>query len=1097
LTYSALKTGYDTNTHNRLKPAVPEVFLQLQFKDPENDIIDFPKGVDVVVEYGGDATKRYEGKTEDKGLLRFTATQVERATVTIATWPQWKTFTLRFDTTTYTQYIVCDRSKPAVAKICTDNPDPANAAKVPSPPGPEYRFFSLPRKCKLKQIDLDSAPAIPADQGTWKDADGTISHKDIADLKDWKDIGTEASPIKIVLKPLWLFLRYEFFDRRFGPAPRAGGAGGHRAKVTVPPLILEGFRTKPDPGAPDPALADLNSPDFGYVKSNWTVKDNTNRVQCLPWFLARKDNLSNMDDFLGTKLGIRFQFPDEQTFIYSVDENTRNIIHVNPDPDPGPQRLRHYRLPKLWKSKNYYTRNAGGGDKFFGELTTGNITAAVNVGAALRFCLDDIVLTDNTMAVLPLNAADRVTVYHHRFANLGGDIKDPEGVWKSGAGVVVDQAYPWSDFTMITADKYGGAAAKKFYIHDYPDWTRLVLANGNMFDAFDARTPDTAPVVGARAAVRWVDATAAPNGLAAGTNFGTPYAAPRPGIFVRPTPDKKGLFAIQPFYWQHFMTSYNDANQVPGPLKHNEWAASYPAASQKDQIGRFDMALLRCSDVDSATEEEIAAVIRYHRCSFDFTTVASPGMPQDAWIKLFCDNVSARWNGHDGTMPANNAPAWIMPRTPPKPPLQIQIVSIYQHLKKAWAHWYITILPSAGRSSMGEVDGTGGLRQNCVIQDSGPPPVNDAWGVGTTGRGLAAAHEFGHCGSLADEYIEDSTHSPNASVKNLLGTPYIHEKEANGKGLMHGNWFIRARYLWHSAEWLRLVPALATVDFKIQHPPENNYFIPHYPRDAAPAVYRYRNFVNWPVAWNYRAHIGGNTLFDAVLWIFGDDRYSNQVLPSKIAGGGGGRIDGMLSVLLKILVDFTNLPATLTAADRQAFRTKVFTLLETNYFTNQLCFRRVANFQVSAGARAEVPSFDRCLVHFIPCFYTAGTGDDSPTGATDLINTAPPHLRVTFSAAGPLETWTPPAGWSPAPAGPPTLNIRVPGALALAVAPVPAGTLAGAATAVSARIWTRCIELLGLTETSPPGAPDFFVGASFAPIVQGVMDAGVPPPVIF
>jgi hypothetical protein len=200
----------------------------------------------------------------------------------------------------------------------------------------------------------------------------------------------------------------------------------------------------------------------------------------------------------------------------------------------------------------------------------------------------------------------------------------------------------------------------------------------------------------------------------------------------------------------------------------------------------------------------------------------------------------------------------------------------------------------------------------------------------------------------------------------------------------------------------------------------------------------------------------------------------------------------MLSVLVKISVDFTNIPG--GAGQLQAFRDTVYNLLKDNYFASRLCFRRSANFQLSAGARGNVPSFDRCLLHFIPSFYTAGTGDDSPTGPGDLINTAPPHMTVTFPTAGPVEVWTPPGAWSPAPAGPPSLAIRVPGALLFP--PLSAATYTAAARTVATRIWTRCLELLGLVETSPPAASSYFTPASFLPIVGTVIDAGVPPPVI-
>lgn len=1077
----ALKTGYDSTGKNRLQPKIPEVYLQLQFKDPEGDIVDFPKGIPVIVHYGGDSSKNLEGVTGQNGVLRFTSGQTGSTWVTVKSWFQskspWHTFTLRWDTGDPPWYIVCDHAKPAKPVMATKD---LNDATV-SPPIPNQRYFSLPKTWMLKQADLET-PAFPDGEATWNATEATITHKD---PKALNNIGKEAAPIKLVLKPKWTFFRFEFFDRYFGPAPRAGGGGGHGAKITIPPVGLEGFRTTPDPA--DAAVADTHS--------NWTVKDGNNRVQSLPWILQRKEDNSAQDAFRGTQLGLRFVFLDAQRFVYSVDQNTRVIKHVNPDPDPGPDRLRYNRLPKLWKSKNYYTRGVQGGApnaKFFGELATADIEAATAVAKALKFWLDDIVLVWNdggTLKPLKLDATDRVMVFHHRFSKVAGNYNG-EGVYKPGTQVTLNEPYPFTNFTMEPESKYGGAGTKKYYIHDYPDWTRLVTAQGCLFDTFDVRTPATCAVVGARAAVRWIDGTTGTYGAAAGTDFGEPFAAARPPIELQPSADNQALCAIQTFYWQKFMSAYNKANPEAGAKKHNEWAAAY--GSTKDQIGRFDIALLRCADRD--TNDEIAVLLRYNRLSFDFATAdddgtanpgaASPAPAHEGWVKYCIDNVSARWNGYDKDISANNAPAWILPRPPkaPKkaPPLQVQVVNLFQHLKKDWSHFYIKTVTPGGRSSMGEVDGTGKLRVNCVIQDSGPTTGFDLWGVALEGRGLAAAHELGHCGSLPDEYIDSSVHSPNAAHKCLLGAPYILEAQEfqgappTGKGMMHGNWWIRARNFWHAAEWLRLLPALKDVDFKVKHPPENDYYLPHYPRDSAPATHRFRSFANWPVSFNLRGTPGGNALFDAVLYALGDDKYSSQVLPDK--AGGGARIDGILVVLLRIEVDFTNVPG--ASAFKKGFRTLIFDQLNTGLFVKRLNFKRTANFQISAGARDSVPSFDRCLVHFMPCFYTTGVAGSSSDGG--LMGQAPSHLKVTLSKTVAADSWSPPAS-------PRLLTVKVPD---------PIVNQNATARDVSLKIWARGLETLGLTEASPPTVNSYFTPDSFKGIVKTVMDGGLADPVM-
>lgn len=1068
----ALRTGYDTFSMNRLDLTLPEVYLRLQFRDPLGATVNFPSGVKVTVEYGDDTDKRYEGETIAGGQLRFTAAQIPGGNIvkiknffTIGS--PWKTFTLLFDTNA-TQYVVCSMTEPAVANLTS-----SDLTTVPSPPAAARRYFNLPRKVRLKRMDLNAAPTISGAQGTWNGGAATITFAQNSDLND---IGTALAPIDICLKPVWLFLRYEYYDRWFGPSVRTGGAAGIGAKSTIPPIEIEGFRTTPDPTSADPQPALLNGEDSDYTQSNWTVADGNNRVQCIPWFRARKSDDTAVAPFLGSTLGLRFKMPDNQRFVYSVSATVRNILNMNPDPLPGPQRLRYYRLPQLWKSKNWYTRNVGGNTRFFGALSTGEFNNAVNAGAALLFWLDDLILTDNTLAELHLAATDRVAIYHHRFSP-GANMSN-EGVWKPGTTVTVNQPYPWSDVVLEPANKYGGSASERYYITDYPDWARIVLAQGNVFDAFDTRTTDTCSVVGARAAVRWIDATTAPNGVAAGTSF-----TARPAVVLQPSADNRALFAIQTFYWQHFMTGYGESTQTSGAVKHNEWTASYSPGVRKDQIGRFDMVHVRCADVDRSVDEEVSVVLRYHRLSFDFTSpesgtanpaLASPAVAQAGWIKYLVDNSLARWNGFDAI---NASPTWVLPTNTGTPPIRMQVVTLFQHLKQAWSHFYIKTIPTNGRSGMGEIGGTGTLRINCVIHDGGPNGANDLWGAAKSGRGLAAAHELGHCGSLPDEYINDSDESMNVPNLCLLGAPYVFEQQdfnnapPSGSGLMHGNWWLRARYFWHVADWLRLVPTLATTDMKVQHPPENDFRLPHYPRNTG-AGFRFRHFVNWPVSFNFRASPLPNTLFDSVAYMFGDDLYSSQVLVNKMHVPPGGRIDGMVTVLFRIKINFSGVPG--GSAARIRFRDSVFTLLRDSYFTDRLCFRRVACFQISGGSRHVVPYFDRCLVHFVPGFYTAGTTDNSDA---TLMNDSPAHMTVNILSGSPppAETWNAVTG---------TQQVRVPQVIP---------NYDAEAATVAGKIWNRALERLGLTVNSPPAAGSYFAASSYSHFVSSVMDVASPP----
>src|SRR5690606_33280704 len=170
------------------------------------------------------------------------------------------------------------------------------------------------------------------------------------------------------------------------------------------------------------------------------------------------------------------------------------------------------------------------------------------------------------------------------------------------------------------------------YISDYPEWVRLVVLNGNMFEAFDLRTPNSDKgVVGARAAVRWIDS---PSLISPGSDLNS-----RPGI-KKPRP----TFTIQPFFAQ----------------EHD----------YHGRIGRFDMILLRCCDIIDDTE--IAANLHYFRLhfSFDFPLikieekkdrVASTLKGADArkFENHNCTIVMDRWNGNDKQ---NKSRARIVPK---------------------------------------------------------------------------------------------------------------------------------------------------------------------------------------------------------------------------------------------------------------------------------------------------------------------------------------------------------------------------------------------------------------------------------------------------
>ena len=1071
------------------------VYLRLRFWDPEHVARDMPEGLQVRV-----AGQTFNLRAE--GRLSFVARILSPP----------GSFSLEFPATNL-RFVVCEPApngsppgSPPAGTSPPSYPRLANAA-----PNTQERFFALP-------IDYGSPPGMPwaTTNSLWSMAtsppgNATYSNGVITHTNRSRSIGSGTQPAVLILDPRWRHFRFEFFDRYYGPAPRSGGGAGHGARITIPQIGLEGFYESTDPA--DGAVANTHS--------NWTVSaGGQNRTQCLPWILRKKRDGTEFK-IEGQRIGLRFKLPD-RSYIHSTSGTARAIEVINPDPLPGPRRLQYYRLPALWKSKGYYTRGVTGSPpnaKFFGELGPEDINKADGAGSALRFSLDDIVLAAfnpaGALAPVQLGDQDRVILFHHRFSGANN------GIYAASTANIDERGYPYSNVTLHPASRYDPAVSPptaRYYIHDYPDWTRLVVTQGNLFDALDQRTPGTCPVVGARAAVRWVQATQAPFGTSPGSPpIATGILTPRPGIVLQPSNDDKATFALQTFHQQTFLIDYGGGNPQAAPIAHNEWTTGYGA--ETCETGRYDIALLRCADWDG--NNEVSVLLRYIRMRFDFETVdrkgsppnqnpfrtgASPPAPctREQWAKDCIDNISNRWNGRDAQ---NNAPAWILPRrlSPPGPPLRVQVVNLFQFIKKDWAHYnLITIIPTS-QSAVNGFTGTGWLRANCNIHDGGPTANFDMWNRGLVGRGLATAHEMGHSGGHMDDYINTADFtdidnpiapSPNYAHLGVLGAPYVLEDEdfvngttPTGKGLMMQNWYIRARYFWPSAEWLRLLPALRNVDFKVSRiasaaPPsgEENYFLLHYPRDTTAGTHRNRTFVAWPVSFGIRRTGGNNSLFDSVLYMLGEDKYSTVVLRNKILPAPpAGRIDGILVVMLRVRVNFSNMPAGAPANANFQKRTRNTLFDEViKAVESRLNFRHLANFQVCVGPGG--PTFTNCLIHFMPCLATAGTVNSNTSGPT--VAASVPHLEV---AIDPLAS---PPVWNLATSPPLAKVLRLPVSAnfnTLALVDRRAEILN-----LAEKISEKCLAVLGLSDASPPDPRSRFTGQAYKGIVRTVMDGGAP-----
>jgi len=378
--------GFGAPGVNNLAPPIPVIHLRLAFVDPEGVVRSFPAGVPVTVLYGIELSAPGAGQanytTAANGLLEF---------------PAWlatpcRTCTLRFRWVNQIPYLLYEpnATPPAAASnryitVATGAADPPflsvpAASPPPSPPGSE-RGFSLPPSWDMIEADWydRGGGARPfalkgafTGNGTYTPANGRISQT----ATPAADIGTTAAPIDFVLDPHWLIFRFEFFDRYYGNAALSTPpTAGHGRRISTPPLWLEGFRNNV---AATPAQAD--------TVSNWTIgADPLDALQCLPFVLSKTNAAVALPAPTGAALGVRFRtHQTRRTFIYSRSDTVRELQHLDNSPPgnpvPGPDRLRYYDLPRIWKSKNYYTRNVPASPpadgKHFQVLTSAEILAA-------------------------------------------------------------------------------------------------------------------------------------------------------------------------------------------------------------------------------------------------------------------------------------------------------------------------------------------------------------------------------------------------------------------------------------------------------------------------------------------------------------------------------------------------------------------------------------------------------------------------------------------------------------------------------------------------------------------------------------------------
>jgi len=975
------------------------VRLRLVFTDPEGKDRPFPPGFPVVVVFGN-GTELPLTVGQD-GRLAFDAD------------PTQLSVTLRFESGN--QLFIASAPGPPA----TGSEEMIFAPEVANHIDNGFRLFQCPLKWSMDNSD-------------WA-ATGAAFGNNRIPLEGVATIGSDASPVLLRLNPHWQYLRFSYFDRAL------------KKRLSVPQMMIEGFLdSAQSSGVPD-------------TRSNWVVDPGDLGSQCLPWILQTPPKPD-------PAVLLRFRYVPG-SFVSSNTDGTRVLLSLdklNPngtDParvtDPGlnagavksfvidqpnPDRLRLYDLPVVWKSQGYATlQNVGGNPSL--TLFKDAAVASTTANAPLIFSLDDMVLMQFGGGVLtPLSpfepGVDRVAIYSNTFQPGDSVALSNEGLFIAD----VDNKQPHFTQQVAFLDK------KINYVAVYPDWTRLVIAQGNLFDVFDQRTPDspTAPV-GARAAVRWLDATPV-GGIVPAP--GTPMAN-RPG--VQKPQSGQNFFRIEPFYEQR-----QDLGSIPRPPGFRNEHANPRAEANTRSAGRVDVAVLRCCDLQDGIE--VAVCLNYFRLFFNGNPAFPPGLEPAAvpsglsgsdaedWGILGITNMLKRWNGND--IPFSTARPQAKPTGSEK--VRFDLLWLAQNLPRAIAHFEIglfkmppTIVPPRPvRASMDPFNGFATLDvSNNIVQETTTTPPH-------FGGDLVFAHEMGHAGSLDDEY-DDSHLAYNFPwlISPAPGCPFLNEFFA----MMFGGYFAGVgRYWWQFAEWLRSV---YNIDLLVQYYPTLQYKLPHHP--LAPR----RTHVNWPLAEaiDVRAatdpRLSPHAGFDAYLYPSGSDLY----LGPPLAMANATPIDGILVVLVKLRVA---LHTTVDAVIRDILF-RMFTVVDFMLNVNPAA-------KVIASGAINNWTFKRCPVLFQPRLLVETVSDDPnflainnvPDAATykNFVNGVESQHRVHFhvrtKASGPAQ-WT----------GPTSVEVSGDPGQSLDFGLV-------------------FVEMLGL----PPGTP--LTGASFTPIVQSVLPGG-------
>ena len=294
----------------------------------------------------------------------------------------------------------------------------------------------------------------------------------------------------------------------------------------------------------------------------------------------------------------------------------------------------------------------------------------------------------------------------------------------------------------------------------------------------------------------------------------------------------------------------------------------------RGSMGNFDCYLLPEHGFEAG--EEISYVFSHFRWHFQDKVPAKK--PDDAiakpeWINKSIKNIVAEWNDETGGFDLVSLLA-VNDVTKQR----VYIRFYMQHVDKG-QHTTISVLPklSKVRSHMG--------RNSGEFVDGDTERDTRNW--------LVAAHEFGHAGSLDDEYLErwdNCCYRMPGFVDFKLGSPYDADEDPGKRregSMMNTNQTIRARHYWHYAEWLRSrLIAGKQFDFVVCKTNSPDYKIPFksaskwLPQNSTTNADHYYNYPTKQAdnqTNNQTNSKTGKGNFNLYLYPLGEDAYSNAM----------------------------------------------------------------------------------------------------------------------------------------------------------------------------------------------------------------------------